>query len=446
MSDQFQESNDPSFRCTEIAVSLGDEGKQKPSRAEDIGKPCSQELLIIINDDGWTRRLEAGDSVNSTTMLPGAPETEGTLKNLRGKMPGRGSTTTRTLDYYFHRMNNDDSSDTSYFDETNPDIYRVDANTVLDPIFLPANPPDEQRISDLSQQCTAVAASRYSLKRKSSVSAVWNHFSKDSVKGLSQCLHCKVWLKSLNASNAKRHLKACNQSHWETVERKDNMCTKDNHIREPKQMKLDFQKTYACNHPKQLALRKKLAILYGCTTISGNVMQTKEFRECFQALDTRIKIPATNTIRKDFQATIASARDKVKKMLKSVKRITISSDIWTKKGNRSSFLGVTATFFYPPLRKKVNVILGVQKFSTVTHTSSDIIREMRKVMAAFEISPKQVWRSITDGASNMTCSHRMDKHIFCQTDATQVEDQHQSKTEKNSSDDEAMHTAENNPI
>ncbi|CAG7826627.1 unnamed protein product [Allacma fusca] len=76
-------------------------------------------------------------------------------------------------------------------------------------------------------------------------------------------------------------------------------------------------------------------------------------------------------------------------MLKSVKRLTIASDIWTKRGNRSSFLGVTATCYYPPLKKKVNIMLGVQRFNTVTHKASDIIREIRKVMARFEITSKQ---------------------------------------------------------
>ncbi|CAG7824233.1 unnamed protein product [Allacma fusca] len=422
-----QSSNDLTFRCSEIASSLNEkEGSQ--NWPEVNGESCRRDVVILINDDGWAQRFQTGDAGTSIVraMQSVIPDTQSSVS----------------------RQSLQTSAEIPCFEDVHPDVYRVDANTVLDPMSLLTSPPVRPNISDLSQQGTVVAASRSSGKRKATCSAVWNHFTKDLMKAQSQCSYCKLWLKSLNASNVKRHLKACKPTIWETVEQKDSISLKEITEPEQKQMKLDFQKTYASNHPKQIVLRKKLSILYGCTTISGNVMQTKEFKECFQALDPRIKIPATITIRRDFQVALKSAREKVKLMIKSVKRITISSDIWTKKGNRSSFLGVTATFFYPPLKKKINVILGVQKFSTSTHKASDIIREMRKVMAVFEISPKQVWRSITDGASNMICSHRIDKQIFCQSDTVQ-EDQRCSDSENNSDDscnDEESSIFETNPI
>ncbi|CAG7828816.1 unnamed protein product, partial [Allacma fusca] len=99
-------------------------------------------------------------------------------------------------------------------------------------------------------------------------------------------------------------------------------------------------------------------------------------------------------------------------MLRNIPRMTISSDIWTKRGQTSSYLGVTSTFYHPKLERKVNVVLGVQQFETVTHNADDIVREMRKVLAKFGIQPQQVFRAMTDGASNMICSHRKENEIF----------------------------------
>ncbi|CAG7677815.1 unnamed protein product, partial [Allacma fusca] len=68
---------------------------------------------------------------------------------------------------------------------------------------------------------------------------------------------------------------------------------------------------------------------------------------------------------------------------------------------------------------------------------------MRKVMATFEISPNQVWRSITDGASNMVCIHRIDQQTFCQLESRDDRADDADITEENpgnSSDDEEVDT------
>ncbi|CAG7833201.1 unnamed protein product, partial [Allacma fusca] len=88
-------------------------------------------------------------------------------------------------------------------------------------------------------------------------------------------------------------------------------------------------------------------------------------------------------------------------------------------------------------------MLGVQRFNTVTHKASDIIREMRKVMARFEITSKQVWRSLTDGASKMICSHRIDKQIFCPRDSRTTSDFHRQGSDKESDNSSGDDSAEN---
>ncbi|CAG7677817.1 unnamed protein product [Allacma fusca] len=175
--------------------------------------------------------------------------------------------------------------------------------------------PNEQTSNQ--SRLGAVAASSNVFLKRPSASAIWDYFRKDRVTGKSQCRYCQIFLTSINATNAKRHLKSCKPSEYDMVVLKDSKISDSENVKQPKQKKLEFGTSYPRNHPKQMVLRKKLAMLYGCTSISGN----------------------------DFRKTLALTRDQIKAMLKDVKRMTIGSDIWTKKGNRSSYLSVTATFF-----------------------------------------------------------------------------------------------------
>ncbi|CAG7816656.1 unnamed protein product, partial [Allacma fusca] len=64
-------------------------------------------------------------------------------------------------------------------------------------------------------------------------------------------------------------------------------------------------------------------------------------------------------------------------------------------------------------------------------------------MATFEISPNQSWRSITDGASDMVCSHRIDQQTFCQLESRDDRADDADITEEipgNSSEDEEVDT------
>ncbi|CAG7731674.1 unnamed protein product, partial [Allacma fusca] len=223
-------------------------------------------------------------------------------------------------------------------------------------------------------------------------SAVWIHFKKNKATGKSLCNHCKNEYYT-NATNLKRHLKFCKPDFYQQVQKKDDTV----------QFKNLAQTTTVSkkNWPFWQQEQPFLARFYN-----------QEFKDCIKVADKKLRIPCRNTIASDVKTLQREFLESISAALKPVRRMTICSDIWTKKGQTSSYLWVMVVFYHPTLQKKMQLLLGVQKFETVKHTSADIIREMRAVIDKFDIQPRQIWRAMTDGGANMISSHRMDASIF----------------------------------
>ncbi|CAG7734337.1 unnamed protein product [Allacma fusca] len=275
------------------------------------------------------------------------------------------------------------------------------------------NGTDDDDLNDSS----GIPGSSISDKKKTRKrhSSVWNHFEKCIGRNSSTCKFCKKELKTQNATNMKRHLQVCNPQACEVVNRNDRDVV-DFHLNRLTGQKTltpqSFTKHYTRTDPKQLKFRRKLAYFAATTTSSYLLLQTEEFRDCIRVADPKLRVPNRKTIKQDVKKLVNAGKDVIRNLLKSVTRITISSDIWSKKGQTSSYLGVLATFFDGQRKKKTQVLLALRRFSTVEHSSNDVIREMRHVIDSYDINPKQIWRAIVDGGSEMICSHRADNKMF----------------------------------
>ncbi|CAG7831199.1 unnamed protein product, partial [Allacma fusca] len=207
-------------------------------------------------------------------------------------------------------------------------------------------------------QITAPAGSsshlrQLSNKSKPGSSKIWNHFTKQNSSKTSLCNYCSKVINSINATNVKRHLKMCRPDQFRAVENADEAILHKKAPLVPQNVtkRSMFSKFYTRNDPKQLLFRKKLTILAASTTITHHVIKSEEFQDLIRVADKK-------------------------------------------------------------LNKKIQIVLAVKQFQTVSHKAEDIIREMQSVIASYDINPGQIWRALTDGASNMICSHRVEKRIF----------------------------------
>ncbi|CAG7722345.1 unnamed protein product [Allacma fusca] len=294
-----------------------------------------------------------------------------------------------------------------------------------------------------AEQAASTQLKPESTKRKMKESAVWHHFKKFTVLNLSECNYCQKRFKTTNATNVKRHLRICKPDVGKDVEEKDKPTPDLARTFKPLSA-ASFSKYYPRNNPKQLSFRKKLAFLAGGTSVAKLLLQSPEFKDCIYLADPKLRVPNYRTVNSDIKKLVAISKGQIVKLIKPIRRMTISSDIWTKKGQVSSYLGIIATFYCDKLKRKVQVVLSVRKIESVSHTAKDIIREMKDVLAKYDIQPQQVWRCMTDGASNMIASHRLRSSFFNQkhqaTSVTEAgitnEDLHEYGSDEFASDSE----------
>lgn len=247
---------------------------------------------------------------------------------------------------------------------------------------------------------------------KNSDSAVWKYFSKSKIS--SSCKLCPYTMPNKFPGNAKKHLRKYHKEQGQEVDQADELKNQAKHDQKQLTMMESWKgkNKYSHQHPKQRQFREALAWFAGCTTVSFGALQSPEFKQLILIVNPLLRIPATDTTKKDIESLFQKCVIAIKKAISEARKITISSDIWTKRGNRSSFLGITATFYHPVLKKKYHVVLAVKKFETVTHNSVDVMREMNAAIEKYDIPAVKVWSAMTDGGSNMVCSHRFDMQIF----------------------------------
>ena len=103
-------------------------------------------------------------------------------------------------------------------------------------------------------------------------------------------------------------------------------------------------------------------------------------------------------------------------MLKTVKDITLTTDLWSDTLNTRSFLGITAHFLQGS--EIVSGVIGVYDFPT-THTFAHLEEKLQDVFNEWEINLDQISAIVTDNASNIVkavvkfCFVGKDRHIGC---------------------------------
>ena len=116
-------------------------------------------------------------------------------------------------------------------------------------------------------------------------------------------------------------------------------------------------------------------------------------------------------------------KGKIASCLSDARKVNICTDVWTKKGMMSSYLGVTAHFFTHRDHRWHNVTIAVRRIPS-PHTGEHIREIIDEVLAEWELPTNKIAAILTDNGSNML-------KAFCtQCEDLQAQDENDTEAEE----------------
>lgn len=104
---------------------------------------------------------------------------------------------------------------------------------------------------------------------------------------------------------------------------------------------------YGKDDDRKKMLDRQVAIFVGGTNIANSVVENELFQSMLESFDARYEVPGRHVIRQQIDGIVDTMRDNIKSALSKSRKINFTTDVWSKKGLTSSYLGLTAQFFCP---------------------------------------------------------------------------------------------------
>ena len=124
------------------------------------------------------------------------------------------------------------------------------------------------------------------------------------------------------------------------------------------QSKVKYDKT----SDRYTSITRKLASFIGTSNVPNSLVENLEFCDLLNTTDPRYTPPSRTVVRKEIEKIYIEMKAKIGCYLEQSKKVSLSADIWSKKGLTSSYLGVTAHFFSFKDHRRHCVTLAVRHF------------------------------------------------------------------------------------
>ena len=164
-------------------------------------------------------------------------------------------------------------------------------------------------------------------------------------------------------------------------------------------------KPYNRESEKYKKITQKLAVFIAAGNVANRLIENEEFRELLKELDDRYPVPGHTAIEQEMNKLLIDLKSKMKEALENARKVAITTDIWSKKGLASSYLGITAHFFSRKDHRRHCMTLAVRRLPS-PHTGDRIEQLVCEVLDEWTISPQKVSAILTDNGSNMVCAFR----------------------------------------
>lgn len=300
------------------------------------------------------------------------------------------------------------------------------------------SPHSHDRTSLASSELEDISShSRAQTKKRRS--CVWDYFEYNEAENKSLCIVikddsiCGKQITGKFPTNLRNHLRHTHHEAYKNMIEKEEIEKKAREEKERElksaSLKRAHQQTlkeslasgmkYHTSSPKYTEITRKLAIFMGSSTAAYNIAENLEFRDLLKSLDPRYSVPSRQVIVKEVEKVVIELKAKIGSYLEEASKVSITADLWSKKGLTSSYLGITAHFFSRKDNRKHSATLAVRRM-TSAHTGLHIREAVDSVLSEWDIHPSKIIASITDNGSNIIAAFRMDR---------QTEDEHDESSE-----------------
>ena len=187
---------------------------------------------------------------------------------------------------------------------------------------------------------------------------------------------------------------------------------------------------YDRDSERYMRITKSLAIFIGSTNAPNSIVENAEFKSFVNVLDSQYPMPGRTLIGKELDKVLVTLKLNVEGFLAQARKVSLCTDIWSKKRLTSSYLGVTAHFFSKKDHKRHVMTLCVKRMPS-PHTAEHVRQLVDEVLDEWKLSHDKVSAIITDSGSNMVAAfHRQVEKGVEESDMDKSEEEEEEEEEE----------------
>ena len=155
------------------------------------------------------------------------------------------------------------------------------------------------------------------------------------------------------------------------------------------------RRMYSVDSERYGCVTKQLTTFIGFTNVSISLVDNEAFKKLTQVLDSCYEMPGCTKIGKEIDVIMIKLKEVMCSYFQRARLVNICTDIWTKQGMTSSFLGITAHFYSTKDSQKHNVTLAIRRFPS-PHSASKLGDLLQKILDEWKIPDVMIHRVLTD--------------------------------------------------
>uniref|UniRef100_A0A1X7UUK8 BED-type domain-containing protein n=1 Tax=Amphimedon queenslandica TaxID=400682 RepID=A0A1X7UUK8_AMPQE len=252
-------------------------------------------------------------------------------------------------------------------------------------------------------------------------SCVWTYFKYMKEEDKSVCLveldsgsHCGLSFKWKFLTNLKGHLKSKHPEQFKDLEENELQKNENKENKRQKSSKavsktyttsqrsledtIEGGRKYSVSSERHKAITRQMAIFMGSNNVPLSLVENDEFKRLVSILDSRYEVPGRTKMGKDVSCVMSKLKEILFSLLEKARLKNICTDIWTKRGMTSSYLGVTVHFFSTKNHKRHNVTLAARHFPS-PHTASQNADLVQEILVEYSKAAKVVAAILFGGES-----------------------------------------------
>ena len=127
-------------------------------------------------------------------------------------------------------------------------------------------------------------------------------------------------------------------------------------------------------------------------------VEREGFQELIKYVAPNYKLPGRKTFSRRLNEKYSNISNDYKETLKSIKDITLTTDLWSDTLNTRSFLGITAHYLVGS--EIISVVIKFYEFE-LAHASANVDEKLRELCTEWGIDPDNIITIVIDNADNI---------------------------------------------